>query len=205
MRKRLVRRRANFRWHYPVHEVIPIPSDRALTRSEVEVVHAINVSHAARKQGRNLRILEKWSCTSNEGYMLYFYGLELLDNQRYDDAVEAIKRFLAQDYGDDTHGARYRSTVRLADALKILGRYQEGIDCCSNAIALAPSRGEGYTMMGLILVDQERWQAAFAACAAAACLVPPCVLNVNYFSLSCCLIKTPNPAVVVAQHSIGLR
>jgi tetratricopeptide (TPR) repeat protein len=179
MRERLVRRSANFRWHYPIHEVIPVPSKGALMLSDVEVMHAPSASLAGRKEGRNLRILEKWSRTSNEGYMLFYYGLELLDNQRFDEAVEAIKRFLAQERGDDKHGARYWSTVRLADALKILGRFQEGIEYCGNAITLAPSRGEAYTMMGLILVDQRRWEAAFAAFAAAACLVPPNVFGIT--------------------------
>ena len=176
IRERILRRSANFRWVAPVHEVIVVPADRYVVRNDAVIVHDTAPENMPRKVGRNIRILDRWYATGGDLRLLYLYGSELLDHQRFKESSDALELYLHRKGPQDPNGERYWATIKLTDALKAQRRYAEAITWCLRAVEQDGNRAEAFCMMGLCYVEQQQWTKAWPCLTAAASMEPPVVM-----------------------------
>ncbi|GFN31963.1 glycosyltransferase [Paenibacillus xylaniclasticus] len=92
-RNRIVRREKGYRWHSPIHEYLDVQEGKIYV-SEAAVSHERIGDHSP----RNMEIFRKKVLGKGaklEGRSLFYYANELVDQQRYAEAVEHYKRFVA--------------------------------------------------------------------------------------------------------------
>lgn len=99
-RERLLKRAADFLWYDPVHEYIPMRGN--IVNSDVAITHKKDYTHA-QQSDRNIKIYEE---RLNRGEVFnprstYYYARELMDHERYEEAVEYFEKFI-----DDGKGWR---------------------------------------------------------------------------------------------------
>lgn len=122
-RYRLIKRSQGYRWHNPVHEYLDVTGGKVL-QSDIAVSHHRMGDHSA----RNMRILQQWIARGGklEGRMLFFYANELLDQQRYLEAMECYETYFQEPsgYRED----RIAACGKLAECYHHLGRKEKKID-----------------------------------------------------------------------------
>ena len=118
-RGRLFRRERNFKWEDAIHEYILMSGN--IQHEQIFISH--------KKQGvlsdRNIKIYEN---LINEGMTLdprqtYYYARELMDHQRYEDAIEYFNRFL--DDGLGWYEDNIASCFNLSRCYQFIGKPNE--------------------------------------------------------------------------------
>lgn len=184
-RERLVRRAAPISWRGAVHEVLTADVDGSTLRNRF--VESAWVEHrplpGAResKGDRNLRILERVVSSGSAALRdVFYYGNELDDHGRREEALAAWSRFI----GEAPRGwERYTAMTRSASALAVLDRPEEADAMAHRAIREDPTRAEAYVIAGKLHYDRERWAAAapfFLAATACRRPVEGIVTSVDY-------------------------
>lgn len=89
-RNRLVRRACGFQWYEPVHEYLLVGGN--IIHSDICITHKKEKTYT----NRNLRIYEEMSAAGKEFSPrgLYYFGNELRDNGRFEEAVSEYEKFL---------------------------------------------------------------------------------------------------------------
>jgi glycosyltransferase involved in cell wall biosynthesis len=181
-RERLIRREANLKWEGSVHEVIPIHHDRLLTVPELIVEHRPNPQRRSLNEHRNIRILER-EIKSEEARprTWFYYGNELYDHGRWEEAASAYRKFLSMEGG--FVGDRYWAFLFVAESARQLGEPDMVRRASLDAIAEDPSRAEAFVSLGRYYFDSGEWEKALPPLTAAtACTTPGAglVRNVDY-------------------------
>ena len=105
-RNRLVKRIRNFRWIGYVHEYLEVYGN--IIQSDINIVHKKDKEYTS----RNLEIYEKKISSGIELSIrdILYYGNELYDNGRYDDAIEQYVKFIKTKQGwvEDVKTACYK-------------------------------------------------------------------------------------------------
>ncbi|MBC5997895.1 glycosyltransferase family 2 protein [Romboutsia hominis] len=105
-RNRLVKRSRNFRWIGYVHEYLEVYGN--IIQSDINIVHKKDKEYTS----RNLEIYEKKISSGIELSIrdILYYGNELYDNGRYDDAIEQYVKFIKTKQGwvEDVKTACYK-------------------------------------------------------------------------------------------------
>ncbi len=95
-RNRLVKRSQQFRWVYPVHEVLIVGGNLLIT--DIEITHGPNREQKDPK--RNLKIIEKHSEPEHnieDSRYHYYYANELMDTGQLEEAITLYDSFLLRD------------------------------------------------------------------------------------------------------------
>ncbi len=95
-RERIIKNDGNFRWIYPVHEVIDGTNNRSSSYQQITIKHLRTAAGAANDHGRNLNILARAANTSeyhDSPRIWYYYGKELFDHRDFTTALSAFGRF----------------------------------------------------------------------------------------------------------------
>ena len=144
-RERCVRNDGSFRWVGRVHEVL-VPQWPCVQMHDQDVVveHHSDAERGARKQGRNLKILEdeyEASGGNLEPRMLFYLGREYADSGNIERAIEVLQRFLdAGDWDDE----RFRAQTQIAQLHRILGQYDLALDADLQALKIHPRWPDAY-------------------------------------------------------------
>ena len=155
--------RHGYRWHHPCHEY-PVPDGR------IEEVWAetgnLLVSHhpdPTKSRGQYIDLLtlsvkEDPHCPRNA----FYYARELTFHSRWNDAIEALHRYL------DLPGAMWPN--ERCYAMRLLGKsYQEAGDISAAekwlhmACGEAPNTREPWCDLAMLMYTQQRWEECFAA------------------------------------------
>lgn len=153
-RERILRRQAGLEWCHPVHECIDVPPERALFLHDVFVEHRPTIaSRAAKKPGRNLRIIEKALSDGDQSErMLFYYGNELFDNEKFEEAIDAYKCAL-------NAGLRpfesYWATRAIGNCYSGLEQFDHALDWGMRAIEVDPERAEALNDVGMLYYRQK--------------------------------------------------
>jgi len=95
-RERIVRNTESIKWHDPIHEYISIDGKR-LERFPIHIDHYRTKPY---DPNRNLKLLEqeykKDSCSTR---FKFYYGKELADNRRYDEAIPILEEYVSNGKG----------------------------------------------------------------------------------------------------------
>ncbi|MFC2947374.1 tetratricopeptide repeat-containing glycosyltransferase family 2 protein [Virgibacillus sediminis] len=155
-RNRLVRRKAGFKWHDPVHEYIAV--DGPIVHSDIVVTHK-RIHHAS---GRNLAIYEK-RLERGETFSardLFYYANELRDHRQYEKAVDYYQKFL--DREDGWVEDKISACDKLADCYYHLGETDRERETVFQSFLYDSPRAEFCCRLGYqFLNNQEYKKAAF--------------------------------------------
>jgi glycosyltransferase involved in cell wall biosynthesis len=153
-RNRLVKREKNYQWVGPVHEYLGVNGHTL--NSDIVVTHTRK--HA--QTGRNLAIFENRE-KRGESFSprdLYYFGNELMDNQRYDKALEVYKRFILDKKGwsEDVISACYR----LSEIYMVREDYDKACLYAMHSFEYDLPRAELCCRLGSIFLAQKKYEIA---------------------------------------------
>ena len=153
-RERLIRRAAGLRWRGAVHEAIA-PAG-TIHHGDAAVTHR---KEGPGDSGRNLRILEGLRARRPlEPREQYYYGRELAFLGREEEAVQALRAFLAG--GRGWKPDCIQASMDLADCLGRLGREDERLPALTGALAYGPPTPELCCALGSVFMDRQQWETA---------------------------------------------
>jgi glycosyltransferase involved in cell wall biosynthesis len=171
LRERVVRRAAGPRWVGPVHEVIEVPGS-AIEWTKAWVEHRPRSEDRPHKVDRNLRILERsFGQGDRSPRTLFYLGNELRDHQRWEEAIEAYKEYLAG--AEIVVWERYWALLSTAQCMDHVGRIAEKLEVLLSAVNLDSTRAEAFMRLGLHYYGTREWEQAAPFFAAASVLQRP--------------------------------
>ena len=158
LRERLIRRDANLRWEYPIHECIALPAGRSKEMPEISVQHRPLPEKQAGKVNRNLNILRavvEWG--DRRPRNLFYLANELKDHGRFQEAVEVYEEYLTV---SDLPWEKYWALFCLIRCYYQLGESEKARHFALQAVLLDSQRAEGYIQLGLYHYDRREWARA---------------------------------------------
>lgn len=165
-RERLIRREAGLRWIGRVHEVMAVPGGRIMSRRDLHVDHRPAATKRARVGDRNLRILEKaYGDGDRSPRTLFYYGNELRDNGRLQEAMAAYEEYLPV---SNLYWERYWALLNLARCARRLGDEDACVKYLLQALAQDSSRAEAFIELGVHHYQRKQWRRALTYFSAAA-------------------------------------
>ncbi|HUB71371.1 MAG TPA: glycosyltransferase, partial [Acidimicrobiales bacterium] len=171
-RRRVVRADAGFRWVGAVHEDIRPPHAQSLRWPLAWVEHRPPSGRADRKHERNLRILERLvSSGDHSSRTLFYYGNELRDVGRLQEAIAAYREFLQT--ANSMGWERYFALLNMAACAEGLGYEDEKFDLLVAAMRTDSTRAEAFVRLGVHYYRREEWQKAIPFFSAAASALRP--------------------------------
>ncbi|MET3848583.1 glycosyltransferase [Paenibacillus sp. OAE614] len=153
-RNRLVKREKHFCWHGPVHEYLAV--DGSIVMSDIIVTHR----RVHRQSDRNLMIFEA-RMRRGESFSprdLYYYGNELMDHGRWEQAAGMFQRFIqtGQGWVEDI----ISSLLKLADIYGQLNRPEKQLSFLWQTFDHGEPRAECCCRLGAYFMERGQWQQA---------------------------------------------
>ncbi|MBS1913519.1 MAG: glycosyltransferase [Bacteroidetes bacterium] len=169
-RERIVRREADIRWQYPIHECMITSTANTSERVDITITHRRTHAGAAADENRNLRILEKAVAGDryrNDARICYYLGKEYLDAGREEPAIAEFRRFLAMPDGwiEDRIGAQQRIAkgyynLSRKDPLRATEYRSQARAEAKLARAMDSRWAEPHFILGSIAFDEEDYEEA---------------------------------------------
>lgn len=170
-RERILRRAAGLRWAGAVHEVVAVPAGRSIERLDLCVEHRPYPGKDAVRKGRNLRILEReFQAGDHSPRTLFYYANELLDADRYQDALASYSAYLEV---SDVDWERHQALMNMSRCAVGLGREHQAVEYLHRALQEDPARAAAFLALGLRHFERRDWARALPWYAAAAALAEP--------------------------------
>lgn len=171
-RERIIRRSAGHRWEGRIHECIPLENSRNRYDPRLVIEHRPDLQRRAQNRFRNIRILEAEMAGGHPTVRTrFYYGNELFDHGRYDEAIAAYRDYLATDRRDTPD--RYWALIATADAARQTGDADLVKQASVDAIKEDPSRAEGFVSLGRWHFDRQEWAKALPSFTAATAAIRP--------------------------------
>lgn len=96
-RERIIKNNQNFKWIYPIHEVIDCNHAASKEYTDITITHKRTGTGFAADRNRNLNILEKAIALpeyASDARMQYYLGKEYQDSGQFEQAIQAFKTAL---------------------------------------------------------------------------------------------------------------
>lgn len=151
-RNRLVKRSRNFQWIGAVHEYLEVGGH--ILHSDIAITH----SSTRHDSDRNLHIYEK-RLAKGEQFSprdLYYFANELLDHQRYEQAIIYYEKFLATEKGwvEDNISA----CGKLADCYHQLKIPDKALECTLRSFRYDAPRPDACCRLGFYFLNKNEYQ-----------------------------------------------
>jgi predicted SAM-dependent methyltransferase/glycosyltransferase involved in cell wall biosynthesis len=133
-RERLVQGKERMQWLYPVHEVLAAkgPDVRFMQNDDVIIKHQRQYLNKPVEPGRNLRILEAWMKDHPDDVRnTYYYGLELGNNGRVDEAIKQLNRYVGMSGWQDERAMAYYQLARIHEGRR---EWDLGLEAAFNSL-----------------------------------------------------------------------
>jgi glycosyltransferase involved in cell wall biosynthesis len=170
-RERLIRRGANLKWEYPVHECIALPYGRQLYRADVCIDHRPLPHKLHGKSDRNLKILEKaLERKDHSPRNLFYYANELRDHANHEKALTWYKKYIMI---SNVEWEKYAAYMSMCGCCEALGKPEEGMEWAMKAMFLDSERAEAFNKIGIYFYKRELWAKAIPFFQAASVLPKP--------------------------------
>ncbi len=171
LRERIIRRAANLKWAYPVHECIAIPAGRSLSRPDIAIQHRPLEEKMITKKDRNIKILEKAIESGDESPRnLFYYANELRDHEQYEEAIAYYDKYLRV---SNLAWEQYAAFLNTAQCYLKLDEELNALEACTKAMLLDSERAEAFNQIGLYFYRNEEWKKAIPFFHAASILPKP--------------------------------
>lgn len=96
-RERLVRNTPDIRWHDPIHEYLNMDGSMRISRVDIKIDHYRNRPYDPK---RNLTLLkQEYDTGKASARIAFYYGKELADVGKWDEAVPVLEKFVAKGDG----------------------------------------------------------------------------------------------------------
>jgi tetratricopeptide (TPR) repeat protein len=182
-RERLLRNGAGGQWQFPIHESYVLPENAViLNRLDIAIEHHKPAAYVARSSDRNLNMLAHLiSQGDQEARTFYYYGKELYQHGRYDEAIQAFARHVELNEVDLI--SRYQAMHQAMLCCMALERCSEALEWGMRAMATDGSRAEAYVEMGVVHYRRQAYAAAIPVLLMATNCSPPqtgMIMEENY-------------------------
>jgi len=182
-RERLIRRDIGGKWQSPIHEAYVLPEGaRVLHRLDIAIEHHKPAIYVERSSDRNLNMLARMIERGDQDpRTFYYYGKELQQHERYDEAIQAFARHVT--LNETEYITRYQAMHQAMRCCMQLERNDEALDWGLRAMATDGSRAEALVEMGVIHYRSKAYDAAIPLLLAATACHPPesgMILQENY-------------------------
>lgn len=172
-RERLIRRLCGGEWRFPIHEAyVPPENARFLDRLDIAIEHRKPEAYVERSVDRNLNMLARMIAEGDHSPRTwYYYGKELKQHDRLEEAVHAFARHVEVNRDDAI--SRYQAMHHGMVCLMALERHDEALSWGMRALETDSSRAEVFTELGVIHYRQGQFaQAIPLLTAATVCMRP---------------------------------
>lgn len=172
-RERLIRRAAGGSWLFPIHEAFVLPEQASiLNRLDIAIEHHKPDQYVERSSDRNLNLLAKLIEQGDESSRTwYYYGKELRQHQRLQEAVQAFSKHIAVNQNDPI--SRYQAMHLAMLCCMELEQYNDALHWGHQAIQSDGSRAEAWVNLGIIHYRHQAYQEALPFLIAATRCKPP--------------------------------
>lgn len=158
-RERLLRRKKNYQWISPIHEVI-IPEGR-IKNIDIAITHK---KKEIKDLNRNIRILERMIRNGEEldDRQEYSYAKELFCLQRYEEAKNAYEQFIAK-YQNDYDVKRiflYPAILELSDCYKYLKDNKRCLEWLLVVLKYEIPGPECCCKIGNVFLEEKKYETA---------------------------------------------
>lgn len=158
-RERLLKREKNYQWVSPVHEVI-IPEGK-VENVDIAITHK---KEEIKDLNRNLNILEKMIKNGQEldDRQEYSYPKELFCLQRYEEAKNTYKEFIAKYEKEykDKKWLLYPAILELSDCYKYLGDSEQCLKCLFTILKYEIPGPECCCKIGDAFIQKKEYETA---------------------------------------------
>jgi len=171
-RERVVRNLPGFEWHYFIHEGIRFPDNtRAMYTPMWSINHLRTVDDIEKDRGRNIAIFESHDLSKQPSRMLYYYGKELFEAGKFDEAIVHLSK--ANSFEDLEFHDRVLCLQYITHSLLAKGEYVHAFNTAQSGLLIAPTRAEFFSFCGDALIKQSKFLEALPYYrAAASCPIP---------------------------------
>lgn len=161
-RERVVERKRGFKWNYFVHEgLTPVTSDG--TQAKINSILTWSIKHLrtqedmAGDKSRNLKIFEdRKKVEPLNARMQFYYGKELFDNEKFQDA--AIELVRASALSDQAPHDRILAVQYASFSFLRTGNIERALELSQHGLMLDPNRAEFWVLMGDCLLTRQNLQ-----------------------------------------------
>lgn len=159
-RERLIRRAAGGQWQFPIHEAYVLPAGATcLERLDIAIQHHKPAQYVERSSDRNLNMLARLIEQGDQSPRTwYYYGKELRQHNRPEEAIQAFSRHLELNMNDPV--SRYQAQHLAMLCCMELNRYNEALDWGHQALKTDGSRAEARVNLGVIHYRQKAFTEA---------------------------------------------
>jgi len=155
-RERLMRREKGFEWVGPVHEVIA-PVGNIVYTGHIAVSHE---KLHPRPADRNLKIMEKHMASGGEldPRQTFYYGRELMDNQKWQESASVLEGYLRDDRGWLEN--RIEACRNIARCYTAMGKHEEALEALVKSFRFDTPRAETCCDLGQSFLTRKRHREA---------------------------------------------
>lgn len=161
LRERVVKNNMGFEWKYFLHEGMPPISTQGPVQPQLiktwTIEHLRTHEDMVKDKSRNLNIFESKKQTL-DARMQYYYGKELFEAQKYEDAVKMLLK--ANEAKDLELHDRILSIQYAAFSLMALNKMEECMNVATMGLLLDPKRAEFFVLAGDSLLKRGKLQEA---------------------------------------------
>lgn len=158
-RERIIKTSLGAKWHFFCHEgVFPPPNAKPQWTPAFSIKHLRSEDDAKADRGRNLRLFELRKPEELDARMTYYYGKELFEAGRKDEALVQLLR-ANQMPGLEVHD-RLLSLQYSCYVLHEKGDFVKAIDLAGSGLILDPTRAEFFVLMGDSYVRMNKYREA---------------------------------------------
>jgi len=162
-KERIIKNGDEVFWNKKIHEnLLPRnPSSYKIVQDDsVKVTHLITPEHAEESCKRNLEFLLREYAEDGENTdprTIAYLGRSFVGLQMFDRAIPFLEKHIRMSGWDED---RYKSWCDLAECMKQLGRFEEAIAACFEAIEEREDYPDGYLKLHDIYLDLSKWKKA---------------------------------------------
>lgn len=158
-RETIIKNDGNIFWNKKIHENINpkiLRKMKAAKETKISIIHKSTPEQRLKSAERNLAyLMEEYEATKDKpdartvGYIARMY----LGMKKYREAIPFFENFLHNSGWDDD---KFFAWVQLSDCYGALGRWEEALSCCVEAMLMKPEFPDAYFhMMGVYFEKKE--------------------------------------------------
>lgn len=162
-RETIYKNDGNLKWNKAIHEnIIPVVPRKRVSGKETQIWinHLCEHDKYLKSAERNLKmLLAEYESTKDKpdprtvGYIARMY----LGMGKWEEAIPFFEKFLSKSGWDDD---KYFAWTQLCDCLTYLGRLEEALNCCVEAVLMRPDYPDAYFKMLSVYYEMKEFNKA---------------------------------------------
>ena len=162
-RETIVKKQDGVYWKKKIHENIfadEVSSFKGVKCQEVTIIHNITEEHAIESNNRNLSyLIEEYNQDkeNTDPRTISYIGRVLTGRGNFEEAIPFLELLIAKSGWDDD---KYFAWCHLSDCWRNLGKLDQALACCNEALEINTSFPDAYIKKGAIYIDKSDYKKA---------------------------------------------